>query len=65
MKNYKATYWRSNPQLSSGGYETTRNIEAKTLASARKAALQIAEKCVYGGMTLLKIEEVISKCSIG
>lgn len=57
MKNYKATYWRSNPQLSSGGYETTRNIEAKTLTSVRKKAQQIAEKCVYGGMTLLKIEE--------
>ena len=57
MKNYKATYWRSNPQLSNGGYETTRAIDARTLVSAKKKAQQIADKCVYGGMTLLKIEE--------
>lgn len=28
MKNYIATYYRHNPKLSSGGYQTTRKIEA-------------------------------------
>lgn len=28
MKTYIATYYRHNPQLSSGGYQTTRKIEA-------------------------------------
>lgn len=27
MKTYIATYYRHNPQLSSGGYQTTRKIE--------------------------------------
>lgn len=56
MKTYKATYWRGNPQLKSGGYETTRMIEAKTLAAARKRAEKVS--CVYGSMELLKVEEV-------
>lgn len=53
---YIATFWRSNPQLARGGYETTRTIEAKTLASARKMANEIAARCIYGGMNLLNIE---------
>lgn len=57
MKTYIATYWRGNPQLKNGGYETTRKIEAKTIASARKKARE-KEKCLYGTMTLLKVEEV-------
>ena len=56
MKKFIARFWRSNPQLSDGGYETTRTIEAKTLASARKKANEIASSCVYGGMTLISIE---------
>jgi len=41
--------------MKSGGYETTREIEAKTLASATKKA---EKKCVnvsYGSMSLLSI----------
>lgn len=57
MKNFVATFWRGNPQLKNGGYETTRKIEAKTIASARKKAKEY-EDCIYGSMTLLKIEEV-------
>lgn len=56
MKKYIATYWRSNPQLANGGYETTTEIEAKTIASARKKAREIAERCVYGSKTLLNVE---------
>lgn len=58
MKSFKATFWRSNPQLTSGGYETTRTIEAKTIRSAEKKAREICEKVIYGGMSLIKIEEV-------
>lgn len=57
MKKYKAYFWRSNPQLSSGGYETTRTIEAKTIRSAEKKARELADRCLYGGMSFLRIEE--------
>ena len=36
MKTYIATYYRHNPQLSNGGYQTTRKIEAVSITSARK-----------------------------
>lgn len=48
MKTYIATYYRHNPQLSSGGYQTTRKIEAVSITSARKKAREITEGCVYG-----------------
>ena len=57
MKTWKCTFWRSNPQLKSGGYETTRTVEAKTRASAEKKAEAKYGDAVYGGMTLLKVEE--------
>ena len=57
MKRYTATFWRNNPQLASGGYETTRTVEARTKASAEKKAQAIADGCRYDGMTLLRIEE--------
>lgn len=53
---FVATFWRSNPQLKNGGYETTREIEAKTIASARKKARDIENHTAYGGMTLKSIE---------
>lgn len=56
MKKYTATYWRSNPQLANGGYETTREIEARTIASARKKAQQLADACRYGSMELRSVE---------
>lgn len=55
---YIATFWRGNPQLKNGGYETKRTIEAKTIASARKLAREYESGTVYGTMTLLKIEKV-------
>lgn len=36
MKKFIATYFRHNPQLKSGGYETTIEIEVRTIASAKK-----------------------------
>ena len=56
MKTYIATFWRSNPQLKNGGYETTREIEARTIASATKKAREIAETCRYGSMELQSVE---------
>ena len=55
MKKFTAVFWRGNPQLKNGGYETTRTIEARTLASARKKAN--SKTCVYGTMKLLDIYE--------
>lgn len=56
MKTWKITLWRINPQLTKGGYETTRTIEAKTEASAWKKAEKKFSNCVYGGMSVLKVE---------
>lgn len=53
MKQFEAIFWRYNPQL--GGYQTTRTIEAKTIASARKKAKQY-ESCCYGSMELLEVK---------
>lgn len=57
MKTYIATYYRHNPQLSSGGYQTTRKIEAVSITSARKKARDIEDGCAYGSMSLLSIEK--------
>jgi hypothetical protein len=57
MKKYIATFWRGNPQFKNGGYETTRKIEAKTLTSAKKKAMEY-ESCAYGTMTYKDIKEV-------
>lgn len=55
---YIATFWRGNPQLKNGGYETKRTIEARSIVSAKKIARGYEEGTVYGTMTLLKIEKV-------
>lgn len=55
IKKYTAIFFRANPQLTSGGYQTTRTIEAKTITSARKKARDIESGCIYGGMTLLDV----------
>lgn len=57
MKKYIATFWRGNPQMKNGGYETTREIEAASITSARKKARDIEDGCVYGSMSLLSIEK--------
>ena len=56
IKKYVAKFWRSNPQFKAGGYETTRTIEAVSIASARKKAREISEHCAYGGMEMLSVE---------
>lgn len=59
LKSYKATFWRGNPQLKNGGYETTRTIEAVNIQQARKIAREKHENgCVYGTLTLMSIEKV-------
>lgn len=55
MKKFTAKFWRRNPQLANGGYETERTIEAKTIAQARKKAKEISERTLYGGMELLSL----------
>ena len=57
MKKYIVTFWRSNPQLKNGGYETTRIVEARTLASAQKKANALTS-CSYGSKTILSVKEV-------
>ena len=52
---YIATFRRINPQLSSGGYETTVDIEAKNLKQAEREANKISDRCIYGAMVLLNI----------
>ena len=59
MKKYTITLWRGNPQLTDGGYETTRTVEAKSLASARKQADKLASRCAYGSMTVLAVREEV------
>nr|DAX37854.1 MAG TPA: hypothetical protein [Caudoviricetes sp.] len=54
MKEFRITFWRGNPQLSNGGYEATRIVEARTLSSAKKQADKICSSCVYGGMSVKK-----------
>lgn len=52
MKKYIATFWKGNPQLKNGGYETTREIKATTMSSAKKKAREISD---YGSMILCSI----------
>lgn len=56
MKKYIATYYRENPQLKNGGYNTERMIEANTITSARKKAQVIADSCAYGNMILIDVK---------
>lgn len=55
LKQYIAKFWRGNPQTSTGGYETTREVEAKDKREALKKAKEY-EDCVYGTMTLMSLE---------
>ena len=57
MKKFIAKFWRGNPQISGGGYETTREIEAKTITSATKKARQIEKGVLYGTMSLIEVKE--------
>ena len=59
LKTYNATFWRGNPQLKDGGYETVKTIQAVSIASARKKAREYESWCSYGTMKLLKIEKEV------
>ena len=57
MKKYTATYFRYNPQLSAGGYKTTRTIEARNKTEATRKATKLASATIYGSMALLTVEQ--------
>ena len=57
MKKLDARFYRSNPQLRNGGYETVMTIEARTISSARKKAREIEDRCPYGSLSLIEIAE--------
>ena len=61
MRKFKATFWRGNPQIKSGGYEKTEVFEARTAKSAERKAREYAKNCAYGWMELLNIEEVTNE----
>lgn len=48
MKKYIATFWRGNPQLKDGGYETTREIEVLCMDDSHEKA--VLEWLNYGAM---------------
>lgn len=52
---YIVKFYRSNPQLINGGYETTRKIEARTKNALQKKIKQIENAPGYGGMTFIDI----------
>ena len=56
MKTYKAIFNRYNPQT--GLYQTERTIEAEDKRKARKRCKEIENRCVYGSMSLVSLEEV-------
>ncbi len=57
MKKFRITFFRYNPQLSKGGYETTQIIDARTITSARRKA-QLFCECAYGSKSVTNIEEL-------
>lgn len=58
MKKFEANFFRGNPQLANGGYETKRTFMAKNEKSAEKKAKEYEKDCVYGTMTLLELKGV-------
>lgn len=63
MKKFEAVFWRGNPQLRDGGYETKRQFNAKSYEGAEKQAKKL-EKCVYGSMELLELYEVKAEAKV-
>ena len=58
---YIAKFWRGNPQLKNGGYETTREIEAKNIQQARAKANALGSRCVYGSMNLIEVHRATAE----
>lgn len=57
MRTWKAKFWRSNPQLKNGGYETTVTIEAENKRECNKKVKRWT-KTRYGSMELLELVEM-------
>ena len=53
MKKYTVILMRHNPQT--GDYQTEREVEARTITSASKKAQELADRCIYGSMTVLDV----------
>lgn len=63
MKKFEAVFWRGNPQLANGGYETKRQFNAKSFEGAKRQANK-HEKCLYGSMELLDLYEVKAEAKV-
>lgn len=63
MKKFEAVFWRGNPQLPNGGYETKRQFNAKSYEGAERQAKK-HEKCLYGSMELLDLYEVKAEAKV-
>lgn len=63
MKKFEAIFWRGNPQLPDGGYETKRQFNAKSYEGAKRQAKK-HEKCLYGSMELLELYEVTTETKV-
>ena len=57
MKKFEAVFWRGNPQLANGGYETKRKFKATSYLVAKRKAKKL-EKGIFGKVELLKIQVV-------
>lgn len=55
-KTYTAIFWRGNPQLKNGGYETKRTFECANKREANKKVDEVIAACVYGSMDFLRWE---------
>ena len=63
MKKFEGVFWRGNPQLANGGYETKRQFNAKSYEGAKRQAKK-HEKCLYGSMELLDLYEVKAEVKV-
>ena len=63
MKKFEAVFWRGNPQLANGGYETKRQFNAKSYEGEKRQEKK-HEKCLYGSMELLDLYEVKAEAKV-
>ena len=63
MKKFEAVFWRGNPQLANGGYETKRQFNAKSFEGAKRQAKK-HDKCLYGSIELLDLYEVKTEAKV-
>jgi len=57
MTKFVAIYWRGNPQLTSGGYYTAKEVSGKTLESVERRLANAKDDSAYGSMSLVKVIE--------